>query len=146
MRSAIVLVGLVAVCGCGKKDAAGAAGGGVGAVEFEVKNPDIISDAYRDDPAGADAKYKGKVGRVPFTGVFDREDGKTIGLYVRGGMGAVRPARQRDLVFRFASEADAGRVDRRKQYYLVGRCEGVVGDVVVFSGCRADGEYTPPAH
>jgi hypothetical protein len=141
MRSAILLVGLVAVCGCGKKDAAGA-GGGPGAVEFEVKTPEVISDAYRDDPAAADAKYKGKTGRVPFTGTLEKEEGKTVGRFVRPAM--VRSARQPDLLFRFASEPDAARIDRRKQYYLVGRCEGLKDGVVLFTECRVDGEYTPP--
>jgi hypothetical protein len=145
MRSAILFVGLAAVCGCGKKDAAGAGKDGApGAVEFETKDLDSISDAYRDDPGAADAKYKGKVGRVPFTGTFEREDGKTVARFVRAPMGQIRSAHQRDLLFRFTSEADASKLDRRKGYYLIGRCEGLEGNVILFTGCRADGEYPPP--
>jgi len=140
MRSAILVAGLVAVCGCGKKDAAGAAGGGPGAVEFEVKNADVISDAYRDDPGAADAKYKGKTGRVPFAGAFEREDGKMVGRFVRPGTGAIRSARQPDLLFRF-TDAEAAKIDKRKGYYLVGRCEGLEGGVVLFISCRTDGDY-----
>jgi hypothetical protein len=138
MRSTILVVGLVvgplAVCGCGKKDAAGA----TGAVEFEVKGAEIISDTYRDDPAAAEAKYKVKVGRVPFAGNFEREDGKTVGRFSRAGV--VRSARQPDLLFRF-TDAEAARIDKRKGYYLVGRCEGLVDGVVLFTNCRTDGEH-----
>jgi hypothetical protein len=130
----------MALCGCGKKDAAGA--GTVGAVEFETKNLEAISDAYRDDPGGSDAKYTGKVGRVPFNGNFVHENGKLVGKFTREGV--VRSAHQPDLLFRFASDAEAAKVDKRKGYYLIGRCEGLKDNVVLFSNCRADGEYPPP--
>src|SRR5262245_3630074 len=118
MRCTILAIGLTLVCGCGKKQAAG----GTGSVEFEAKSSEALSDEYRDDPGGADGKYKGKTGRVPFTGNFEREEGKLVARYARAG-GAVRSARQPDLLFRFASDAEAAKLDKRKSYYMIGRCE-----------------------
>src|SRR5262249_37569132 len=113
MRSMILVVGLALACGCGKQ---APPTGALGTVEFEVKSAQVLSDAYRDDSAAADAKYKGKTGRVPLGTGFER-DGKSARRFVPGG--PVRSARQPDVVFRFASEAELARFDARKPENLV---------------------------
>lgn len=88
--------------------------------------PGELSQAYTYNPAAADRKYKGKTIEIEMPWLMERQGGETI---VRSGR----------LVYRFASEDEAAKVEPSTVYLVRGRCDGLMGNSLVISSVRIVG-------
>lgn len=138
---AALLVALALGCDDPKKPAPAPGPAKEPVPDFELAKTETISDEYLADPAAADAKYQGKLGRAPFHGHVGPGSGpEMVGRFVRtDDKGKKAP----NVVFRFASSAEARKIEEGKVYTLEGRCYGIVKDEVMFAGCRVIGEGRP---
>lgn len=87
-------------------------------------HPNGLMQAFQDNPAKADQTYKGKLidTEMPWL-IMTREDGETV---IRSGR----------LLYRFASEAEAAKVETSTIYLVRGECRGMVGSSLIISNVR----------
>lgn len=87
-------------------------------------HPNGLMQEYQQNPARADQKYKGKLidTEMPWI-VMAREGGETV---IRAGR----------LLYRFAAEEEAAKVESSTVYLVRGECRGMVGGSLVIAEVR----------
>ncbi len=103
-----------------------------------INNLELVSDAYRDNPAAADKKFKGKMVRFPFNGRIQHYGEKIIGLWKRTVM--IPDPTQPDVHLRFCDDDEAAKVTPGLLCTFTGQCEGLIDGKVVFTNVVLIGE------